>query len=163
MQKISLMLKRLPDMPLLAAFLMNVVVLLLSVVIGNGKYSSLDDYFMSSVLTGAYGGEYDVHLYFVNVVYGYFLKPFYLLFPNVGWYGVFQTFDVFASFTAISYVVLCRYGRKLGGMLALLLLVCVSPDFYLHVAFTQCAGISTAAGILLFAVGNAEKKWRYLV
>lgn len=160
---LSSLFKRLLDRPLLVALLMNVVVLLLSVAIVQGKYSSLDDYFMSSVLTGAYGGGYDVHLYFVNVVYGYFLKPFYVLFPNVGWYAVFQLLTVFASFTAISYVVLCRYGQKLGGMLALLLLVCVSPDFYLHVAFTQCAGISTAAGILLFVVGNDEKKWRYLV
>ena len=47
--------------------------------------------------------------------------------------------------------------------MAFLLLACVSPDFYLHVAFTQCAGIATAAGILLFAIGNAEKKRTYLI
>ena len=142
---------------------MNVVILVISLILGNGKYNSLDDYFMSSVLTGAYGGEYDVHLYFVNVLYGYFLKPFYILFPKVGWYAIFELLTVFASFTAVSYVVIRKLGNKLGGMLALLLLVCVSPDAYMHVAFTQCAGAATAAGIFLFAIGNAEKKRVYLV
>jgi len=118
---------------------------------------------MSAVLTGAYGGEYDVHMYFVNVVYGYFLLPFYAVLPSVSWYSVFQYFTVFASFTALCYVVLERFGKRAGGVLAFLLLACVSPDFYLHVAFTQCAGIATAAGILLFAIGNAEKRRTFLI
>ena len=151
------------ESPLLVAFCMNAVVLVTALLLGNGKYSSLDDYFMSSVLTGAYGGEYDVHLYFVNVVYGYFLKPFYVLFPKVGWYAIFELMSVFASFSAITYVVIQRNGYKLGCLLALLLLVCTSPDAYMHVAFTQCAGAATAAGILLFAVGNAGKKRLYLI
>lgn len=142
---------------------MNVAVLVISLIIGDGKYSSRDDFFMSAVLTGAYGGEYDVHMYFINVIYGYFLRPFYAILPSVSWYSIFQTFTVFTSFTALCYVVVERFGKKAGCIIAFLLLACVSPDFYLHVAFTQCAGIATAAGILLFAVGNVEKKRSYLI
>lgn len=145
------------------AVCLNIVVLAIALVIGDGKFSSRDDFFMSAVLTGAYGGEYDVHMYFVNVVYGYFLRPFYAILPSVSWYSVFQYFTVFASFTALCYVVLERYSKRAGGVLAFLLLACVSPDFYLHVAFTQCAGIATAAGILFFAIGNAEKKRNHLI
>ncbi len=145
------------------AVCLNIVVLAIALVIGDGKFSSRDDFFMSAVLTGAYGGEYDVHMYFVNVVYGYFLRPFYAVLPSVSWYSVFQYFTVFASFTALCYVVLNRFGKRAGGVLAFLLLACVSPDFYLHVAFTQCAGIATAAGILFFAIGNAEKKRNHLI
>lgn len=163
MAKISAIKKFFCDYPLLVAFCMNTVVLTVSLFLGNGKYSSLDDYFMSSVLTGAYGGEYDVHLYFINVLYGYFLKPFYALFPKVGWYGIFELLTVFASFTSMTYVVIKRLDNKLGCMLALLLLVCVSPDAYMHVAFTQCAGVATAVGLLLIAVGNAEKRRLYLI
>ena len=118
---------------------------------------------MSAVLTGAYGGEYDVHMYFINVVYGYFLRPFYTVVPSVSWYSVFQTFTVFASFTALCFVAIERFGKKAGTLMALLLLASVSPDFYLHVAFTQCAGIATAAGILLFSIGCTEKKRSYLI
>ena len=163
MAKISAIIKRFCIFPFLVAFCMNFVVLVICLLLGNGKYSSLDDYFMSSVLTGAYGGKYDVHLYFVKALYGYLLKPFYALFPQVGWYAIFELLTVFASFTAMAYVVIKRLGCKLGCALALLVLFCVSFDIYMNVAFTQCAGVATAAGIFLFAIGNAEKKRVYLL
>lgn len=88
--------------PFVIAFCLNVLFFLLYLFLGQVKHGSLDDYFMSSVLTGAYGGEYDVHMYFVNAAYGYFLKPFYWLFPKVGWYFIFELIGTFAAFT------LCR-------------------------------------------------------
>ena len=156
-------LKALLEKDLLVAALLNFVLVLLSIFVCGEHYSSLDDYFMHSVLTGAYGSEYDVHTYFVNAMYGYLLKPIYMLFPTVGWYSFFETMAVFVSFTAICYVLLRRCGRKLGLALSVLVLVCVSPDFYFHVAFTQCAGVLTAAGIFLFAIGSEERRVRYLV
>ncbi len=145
------------------ALFANMVALGISLILNGSKYESLDDYFMHSVLTGAYGGEYNVHLYFVNAVYGYFLKPFYALFPTIGWYSIFEIATVFCSFVVISFVVLRRFESRVGKWLSLLVIACVSPDFYLHVAFTQCAAIATAAGILLFAVGRFERNLRYLV
>ena len=155
--------KKICTSPLFAALCLNIVVLAVALVFGDREFSSRDDFFMSAVLTGAYGGEYDVHMYFVNVVYGYFLRPFYTVLPSVSWYSVFQTFTVFASFTALCFVAIERFGKKAGTLMALLLLASVSPDFYLHVAFTQCAGIATAAGILLFSIGCTEKKRSYLI
>ena len=155
--------KDIPAIKRIFALCLNIIVLAVSLVVGNGKFSSLDDFFMTTVLTGAYGGKYDVHMFFVNVVYGYFLRPFYALLPNVSWYSVFQTFTVFASFTALCFVTIERFGKKLGVAIAILLLTSVSPDFYLHVAFTQCAGIAIAAGIFLFLIGCAEKKRSRLV
>lgn len=148
---------------LFIAFCLNTVVFAVSLIIGDGTYFSRDDFFMSAVLTGAYGGEYDVHMYFINVVYGYFLRPFYTILPNVSWYSVFQTFTVFTSFTALCYVVIEKFAKRAGCVIAFLLLACVSPDFYLQVAFTQCAGIATAVGILIFAIGSAEKKRSFLI
>ena len=163
MSNIFAILKKISNYPFLLALGMNFVILAICITLGSGKFNSLDDYFMSSVLTGAYGGEYDVRMYFVNVVYGYFLRPFYVLFPSIGWYSIFQIFTVLASFVALSYVVLKRYESKLGVMLAVMLLICVSPEFYLNVAFTQVAGIATTAGVFLFAIGNTERKRTYLI
>ena len=162
MDRISATLKKLSTMPFLFALGMNVIILAVCLILGNGKYSSLDDYFMSSVLTGAYGSEYDVHLYFINVIYGYFLKPFYILFPQIGWYAIFELVSVFMSFTAMSYVIIKRFGSKLGCSIAALFLTCVSIDVYMNTAFTQCAGVATAAFLFLFAVGNEKKKRSYL-
>ena len=156
-------LKALPEKNLLVAALLNFVLVLLSIFVCGEHYSSLDDYFMHSVLTGAYGSEYDVHTYFVNAMYGYLLKPFYILFPTFGWYSFFETTAIFLSFTAICYVLLKRCGRKLGLALSVLVLVCVSPDFYFHVAFTQCAGVMTATGIFLFAIGSKERSIKHLI
>ena len=163
MDKISETIKKISNYPFFFALGMNLVVLAICIAFGSGKFDSLDDYFMSSVLTGAYGGEYNVRMYFINVIYGYILRPFYAVLPSVSWFSVFQTFTVLASFTALSYATLKRCGFKLGGMLTLLLLICVSPDFYQHIAFTQIAGIATAAGVFLLSIGNLEKKRTYLV
>ena len=82
--------------------------------------------------------------------------------PSVNWYSVFQMAFVFISFTTLSYAVLRKYTGKLGIALSVLILIGVSPDFYLHVAFTQVAGILSAIGIFLFALGNMERKRLYL-
>lgn len=156
-------LSSLKNKPLQLALAANAVVLTLSLILGGWKYESLDDFFMHSVLTGAYGGEYDIHLYFVNAIYGVFLWPFYKILPHVGWYPLFEKGIVFLSFSAITYTILRKYGNKLGGAFAFLVLSCVSLEFYLHVEFTKCACAAAAAGILLFAIGNSEKKVSHLV
>ena len=156
-------LSSLKNKPLLLALAANAVVLVLSLILGGWKYESLDDFFMHSVLTGAYGGEYDIHLYFVNAIFGVFLWPFYKILPHVGWYPLFEKGIVFLSFSAITYTILRKYGNKLGGAFAFLVLSCVSLEFYLHVEFTKCACAAAAAGILLFAIGNSEKKISHLV
>ena len=117
---------------------------------------------MSGVLTGAYGSTYDVHLYFINAVFANVLKPFFWLFPNVGWYYLFEIFEVFASLYVITFLFIQRSGVKWGGLLSFFLLACIAPDYYSNVNFTQCATILTAAGVLLLAIGDIERKKRFL-
>ena len=50
-----------------------------------------------------------------------------------------------------------QFNKKFGITLSLLLLSCVSCDFYLKVAFTQCAAALTASGIVLFSRGTSWK------
>ena len=148
--------------PLIVALLANLFFFSLYLFLGVICYGSLDDYFMSSILTGAYGSNYDVHMYFVNSAYGYFLKPFYLLFPKVGWYFLFELAGTFAAFTVFSYFIIRKLGHKFGLLLSLILLAAVTPDFYFRLSFTQCATVYTAAGILLFSIGDADKIKRFL-
>ena len=147
--------------PPFLALLLNLFFLILYFAFGIVRHGSLDDYFMSSVLTGAYGGAYDVHTYFVGSAYGYFLKPFYWLFPKVGWYFIFELAGTFAAFTTFTYFLIQRMGTKMGVALSTLLLASLTPDFYFQLSFTQCATIYTAAGILSFFF--AQGKRRFLV
>ena len=116
--------------PLLTAILANILFFALYLAFGVVAHGSLDDYFMSSVLTGAHGSEYDVHMYFVNSAYGYFLRPFYLIFPKVGWYFLFELAGTFAAFTVFSYFIIRKLDNRLGTPLALIMLAALTPDFY---------------------------------
>lgn len=144
--------------PLFLALLLNLFFLALYFAFGIVQHGSLDDYFMSSILTGAYGGAYDVHMYFVGSAYGYFLKPFYWLFPTVGWYFIFELVGTFAAFTTFTYFLIQRAGIKMGVALSTLLLASLTPIFYFRLSFTQCATIYTAAGILSFFFAQSKKR-----
>ena len=148
---------------LTVVILINFFFFLLYPIFGVICYGSLDDYFMSGILTGAYGSGYDVHTYFVNSVYGYFLRPFYQLLPKIGWYYLFELVGTFASFTTYSYFIIRKLGNKIGLPVTLILLAALTPDFYFQLSFTQCATAYTAAGILLVAIGDIEKKKRFLL
>lgn len=148
--------------PLTLAFLLNFAFLILCFGIGGFHYGSLDDFFMSAIVTGAYGGEFDAHTLFVNGIYAYFLKPFYAVFPSVGWYSIFQFASVFASFSILAYYLLRQVGGKLGLALAAFALACLTPEFYLQIGFTQCAAALTSAGMLLLYFGNKDRNFSSL-
>ena len=149
--------------PFCKALCLNLLFLLLCLGIGGIHVGSLDDYFMSAIVTGAYGGEFDPHILFVNGAYAYFLKPFYLLFPSVGWYYIFQLVSVFAAFTVFTYFMLRQVSGRLGIALSVFVLACLASDLYMNVAFTQCAAAATAAAIVLFYFGNSERRRLWLV
>ena len=134
---------------LLLALALNLVFLLVYLVFSSTSYAALDDFFMAAVLEGAYDGLSDTHLFFVNSVYGFLLKPLYLLFPSVGWYYIFEVIEVFAAFSIFTYVLLKRLDLEVGLILSLVLLCCVSPDFYFQLSFTQNGALLTASGVLL--------------
>ena len=149
--------------PFFVAFGLNLAFLLVCLAVCGLHRGSLDDYFMSAIITGAYGGEFDPHTLFVNGAYAYFLKPFYALCSTLNWYFYFELFSAFASFTVFVYFMLRQVGGKLGLVLSAFLLACLAPDFYLQAAFTQCAAASTAAAILLFYFGNGERRKAWIV
>lgn len=147
---------------LFCALAVNSVFLLLYLLFGSCRFSSLDDYIMSSVLTGAYGGQYDSHLYFVNAAYGIFLKPFYLLFPKVGWYFIIEIAEIFVSFVAFTYFLLKHVDARFGLVFSVFFLACFAIDFYFASDFTHCAAALTSAGFLFVLFGEKEKKRIYL-
>lgn len=144
--------------PLVLSFLLNVAFLVLCLGIGGLHYGCIDDYFMASVVSGAYGGNFDAHTLFVNGAYAYFLRPFYAVFPKIGWYSIFELVGVFVAFTSATYSLLRNQCGKLNVSVVVFLLACVSPAFYLQLGFTQCAAAMTAAGILQIYTGHNEKK-----
>ena len=149
--------------PFPLALCLNTLFFIIYLLFGIVHYGSLDDYFMSAIVTGANGSEFDPHLYFINAIFAYFLKPFYIIAPSIGWYFIFLLLEVFVSLTTITFLFIRQSGNKWGSILSILLLSCISPDFYQNVNFTQCATILTAAGTLLLAFGDKEQKNVFII
>ena len=145
---------------ILATIFINAFFLALCLFFGDLRYGALDDFFMAGVLTGIHGNAYNPHLYFVNALYGYALLPLYHLFPQIGWYYIFEMFGVFFSFCLISYVMMKRMGLALGLCTTSILLSFLCSDFYLVVQFTQCSALFSAAGFvaLLYSIIENERK-----
>ena len=147
---------------IIAALGVNFVLFAVFAVLGVFRYGALDDYFMATVLTGAYGSEFDPHLVFVNGVLAYCLKPLYYLFPSVGWFYIFEMTSIFGTFTLFSYCLIRQLGFRLGVPLAVLL-SSVAIEFYASVSFTICAPLLAASGAILFVKGSIRKKSLWLM
>ena len=131
----------------------NIFFLTICLVFGIHRFGAADDYFMARILEGVYGNEYNIHLVFVNVLYGYVLLPLYHLFPKIGWYYIGELFLVFLALNTITYVVIRRIGLRWGLIVSMLLVAAFATDYYLVVQFTYCGIILTASGML--AVGES--------
>ena len=143
------------------ALCINVLFFAVFAVLGVFRYGALDDYFMSTVLTGAYGSEFDPHLVFVNGALAYCLMPLYYLFPSIGWFYIFEMSSIFGAFTLFSYCLIRQLGFRLGVPLAVLL-SSVAIEFYASVSFTICAPLFAASGAILFVKGSIRKKLLWL-
>jgi len=135
----------------------NIFFLMLCLVFGNLRFGANDDCFMAGILTGAYGDEYNVHLTFVNALYGYCLLPLYHLIPSIQWYYIGEIFSIFISLFVASYIIIRKIGEKWGIIFATLLVALCANDYYIVVQFTQCAAMLSAVGMLCFIYGL--EKW----
>lgn len=147
--------------PIILTVDIGIFYLVLFAIFGVVRYGSLDDYFMATILNGAYGSEFDPHLVFVNVLIGYLLFPLITIFPKIDWFYFFEMGSIFASFTVFSFFLIRQTGRKMGVPFALLL-SSLSLNFYAQVSFTQCAALLVAAGGVSFILGAKEKRMSFL-
>lgn len=138
---------------LIYTFSINLFFLGLCLVFGKLRFGALDDYFMSGILSGMYGEGYNVHLTFVNALYGYALLPLYYIFPKINWYYIGEMASVFISLSVAGYIIIKKTGDKWGPILTALLVALCASDFYLVLQFTQCAAMLSAVGMLAFIYG----------
>ncbi len=130
------------------ALLINLYFIFLCLGLSHLRYGAIDDYFMAGILSGIYGEDYNVHLPFVNAIYGYILLPFYYLFPKVSWYYVGEVFSIYISLSLITYFIMHKVGLRWGGIIGTVLCAAYAKDFYIVLQFTQCAAALSVAGML---------------
>lgn len=143
---------------ILLAVLLNLLFLASVLALCDVKYEVSDDFIMSAIMSGAYGGSLNPHLIFINILWGYLLLPFYSVFPQISWYLVFQLVLCFLSFTLVSYMVLKKLNRSMAIMIIVLLLTVFGSDAYILVQFTKTAMIAVMGGSIVFIWALFEEK-----
>ena len=142
---------------MIGAFLINAVVLLLLLLLFAPSYNTNDDLAMCNMVDGS-RGTYDVHLVFIHCAIGYLLKWLYMTFAMVPWYSVLQYGILFASFTALTWVMWKRITASYCRLAFLVLLIGISYQGYILLQFSRTASIASIAGVVLLLSGFFEEK-----
>lgn len=105
----------------IVSLLINLTFLFLALLFCDMKYEVSDDFIMDAILSGALGHNYNEHLLFSNILYGYLLKFLYSITKKISWYFVFQVVICFVSLTSLCYIVLKRNNSLIGLIFVLFL------------------------------------------
>ena len=148
--------------PLLVSVLLGLLFFILALVLCDPKYETSDDFITNAVLSGAYTGVPDPHMFFSNILLGYMLTPLYHIFPSVSWYFWFMEVLGLISLITIVYLTLKSSPHPLGLVLSLLFLCAFSDDIFLSLQFTKISAAALIAGGILFtrALFDDERKFK---
>ena len=148
---------------LIAAAMLNALVLAFILLIVNVGYESNDDLTLAAFVDGQFA-KADAHIPYINYVFASLLGFVYDIFGrNVAWFAVGQYGLLFLSFTALSFVLFERLRFWQGAVLSVIILLFFGVDVYTIISYTKTAGVCTMGGMLLLihvmdSVGC--KKWR---
>lgn len=149
-------------------FLGNLCTLLYSLLFLNPVSSSNDDFFLGVIAGNGFGTD-SAFLIYVSTFYGYFLKLWYTLFPNINWYIFFCYFFLLISVCIIEYILSRKY-HLFGVLLSIFFSVGFSHYFYVVFQYTKVASLLTLAGFFILfywldvcADTNSEKIKKYLL
>lgn len=150
--------KKLCSSNLILAVGINVFFFLSILIFCDIKYEVSDDFIMAAIMSGAFGNEPNPHLMFINIIWGYFMLPFYHFFPGISWYLIFQLLLCVVSFTMVTYMLLVKLDKLTAMMLSGLMITFFADDAYILVQFTKTAMIAVMGGGIVFAWALFEKK-----
>ncbi len=161
-KKIKMIYAKVEQHNLLTAISINIIFLILVLIFCETKYETSDDYIMAAIMSGAYNVSPNPHMIFINILWGYFLLPFYNFIPHISWYLISQLFLCYCSFTAITYILLKRLDTMMGVMISILFITLFSDDAYIMVQFTKTAILAVMAGSILFlySIFHRELYWK---
>lgn len=123
-----------------------------------------DDMIMACFAYG-YMGEYTDKLVFINILIGKLLKFCIQICPHVPWYALMQCSVVFASFSALTFLVLQKFGRKNALIPITFFYIFFGYEFFSSLQFTKTAAAAVTVGVLLifYGVKKSRKWYTYLI
>ena len=136
------------DKNLLAALLVNLAVMVFFAVFVYPVFETNDDstirFFVdeTKVIT-------DTHLIYQNVILGYIYRLLYTLTRRFPWYSIFMWAVIFASLTAVGYVLFARMKKWTALVFSLFISLWFGYEGYCLMQYTKVAGLAGGAGMLL--------------
>ena len=137
----------------------HVVMVAYAVLFLHPFYGSNDEFTLAAIASGAYG-DYTQYFIYLHSGFGWILKGFYMLMPGVNWYSIVMYGLIFLSLSVIGGVWIQR-ARRVGGILAVLLVLACAQPLYVEFQYTKTAAVVSAAGyVLLFCLGKEKERGR---
>lgn len=134
---------------LIAAVLLNALVLTFIVLIVNVGYESNDDLTLAAFVDGQMSNP-DAHIPYINYVFALLLKFVYDVFGRgVAWFAVGQYKFLLLSFSAVTFVLFERLRFWQGALISVIMLLFFGVDAYTIISYTKTAAVCAVGGMLL--------------
>ena len=122
----------------------------------NVLFEDGDDVYMQQIIQGSILGKPDIHLVYINVIIGYFLKPLYELNNQIYWYSCMMLALQFLSIlTIISYLF---FKKVKWYTIVAILFFCFY--FIINIQYTSISGLLAISGALTLnraLISNSKK------
>lgn len=119
-------------------------------------YGSNDEFSLAAIASGGYG-KYTQYFIYIHSGFGWLLKLFYSVLPDLNWYTLVMYGMIFLSLTFVG-VVWIRRAKRVGMILSMaLVLACLQP-LYVEFQYTKTAAAVTTAGYVLLFAGSDDRK-----
>lgn len=112
-------------------------------------YEENDDFYLGLIASGAYGTEFMQYLIYSNIVYGWFLKIFGLIFTGLNWYVVMQYILLTISVISIFYCFSFRFPLHIVACANMLFWYVGFLEQIRRIQFTRTASVVCIAGFVL--------------
>lgn len=142
---------------LLLALGINAVLLGIFLCLFTPYYDTNDDWLLSNFVNGAMS-EKSARMVYINVIIGALLKGLYTLAPAVLWYALFQYAILFASFTAMTWILLRRWELIPALALSIGFVSIFGMDAYIVVQYTKTTAAATVSGVMLMLCSLGREK-----
>ena len=142
---------------LLLALGINAVLLGIFLCLFTPYYDTNDDWLLSNFVNGAMA-EKSARMVYINVIIGALLKGLYTLVPAVPWYALFQYAILFASFTAMTWILLRRWELIPALALSIGFVSIFGMDAYIVVQYTKTTAAATVSGVMLMLYSLGREK-----
>lgn len=142
---------------LIIAFVINIIFMIVVMSLSKLYYLTGDEFYFSTILSGAEGMGYEAYTAFQNIIWSHFISLLYKVLPGINWYVIVCVIISLLSMVAITYCFIKKGKNALGIIFSLVFFVAIGKYAYVEFAFTYNAYLYCIAGLFLIVDLKTEE------